>query len=230
MTSTSHERKDQLVAQMLAGDRRAFGAIHDFLYPEFRCHLRARGYDAAASGELMTATFLVIPEVLIPKFRDGGRFPGGFVGLRRYLFTVLRNFRTRRYREGQREAQLRQNLHAVLTVSSPFASDFERIDQHLDLAEALAALKADERELVLDRLRGYSLRELAPRYGWSHANARRRWCQIRDRLTEALGCEPAPRVTRQAERRAPWQGHAWAESVDSLLERVFAEPGDDEKV
>ncbi len=140
------------MARFAAGHAEAFEALYDrYEAPLFGFCLRLVG-DEDLAQDAFQDTFITVIEQRL-RYRDRGRF-------RSWLFTVAHNTCLDRARLGRRRAHLLE-LHSR-TGTSVEASPEQAITSRDELAQVLAGLPPDQREIVLlHRYEGFSYAEIA---------------------------------------------------------------------
>jgi RNA polymerase sigma-70 factor (ECF subfamily) len=180
--------------------RRAEPGALDRLLDSYRNYLRllARtGIDASLRGKADPSD--LVQDALLKASQNFGQFRGAtdaeLAGwLRQILARCLANF-VRHYRTGSRGVGREQSLEQLLDQSSEAmgrvlaangtspSGSAQRRDQGVVLADALAQLAADQREvIVLFHLEGLGWDEVARRLGRTPGAARKLWTRALKRL------------------------------------------------
>ena len=137
-----------LVRKAQAGDRQALGQLWDILTPKLFGYLVNTLRDKALAEDVLQTTWLKAIGAL-PGYQNRN------VGLSAWLFTIAKNECQQVWRKGGREVPLDVNVH-----DAPAAG--EKNEEKIMSEQALAALSADDRELLrLRYIADLSINEIA---------------------------------------------------------------------
>jgi len=199
MLPTSQTPED-LLGRARSGDRDAFGA----LLAHYQSYIRLLAQNLIGTSlRLRLDPSDLVQEAFLEAHRDFARFTGAterelLAWLRRILVRNLVD-NARRQRAGIRNHRRQVSLEVLLdqsnvsvhealaaTATSPSAAA-ARGERAVLLAEALAGLPADYREVIILRnLEGLRFNEVATRMGRSPGAVRMLWARALERLSEAV--------------------------------------------
>ena len=200
LSSRSDDVPEVLLAQARSGDQAALGRLLE-LYGNY-LRLQARALIGSTLRVRLDPSDLV-QETFLEAYRDFGQFAGTteaelVAWLRQVLVRNLAD-QAKRHRSRRRDVRREESLEAMLDrssrdveqalgtgLSSPSARARRR-EQAVLLADALAALPPDYREvIVLRHLERLKFDEIGARMGRSSGAARMLWARALERLNRLL--------------------------------------------
>jgi RNA polymerase sigma-70 factor (ECF subfamily) len=205
MTPADEQECEALLGHARAGDDGALGRLLEryraYLTLLARLQIGRRLQGKADCADLVQDTFLEAARHF-PRFR-GETEPELAAWLRQILATCLAHL-VRRYcgtqaRDVRLERALEDDLdqssraldHGLVAEQSTPSQRASRREQAVLLANALARLPADYREVIILRhLEGLTFPEVAARMGRSLDSVEKLWVRALPRLRRALGAEP----------------------------------------
>lgn len=201
MDSLSGEQIDRLLHDAREGDDEALGRLME-VYRNYVAMLARLQINHRLQGKVSPSD--VVQETFLEARRCFSQFRGSCEGeLVTWLRTILASRLAglvRHYSAGRRNIHLEQQLHAELDASThTLARSLEddgtspseravRREQAVLLADALAALAADYREvIVLRHLEGLSFSEVASRMDRTVDSVKNLWTRAITKLRQSLG-------------------------------------------